>query len=98
MINILESLYDGNLSLESVVENRSPEHQKAVKTAYELMDALEKKLNAEETDLLDKATEAWNIESGYYATERFVCGYCLGTLMMLEVMEKRDSLVVRQEE
>ena len=54
MINILESLYDGNLSLESVVENRSPEHQKAVKTAYELMDALEKKLNAEETELLDK--------------------------------------------
>ena len=98
MINILESLYDGNLSLESVVESRSPEHQKAFKTAYELMDTLEKKLNAEEIELLDKATEAWNIESGYYATERFVCGYCLGALMMLEVMEKRDSLIIRQEE
>lgn len=98
MINILEALYDGNLSLESVVENRSPEHQKAFKTAYELMDALEKKLNTEEMELLDRATEALNIESGYYATERFVCGYCLGALTMLEVMEKRDSLISQQEE
>ena len=97
MVSILEALCDGNLFLEPIIEKRSPEHKKASETAYSLMESLEKKLSAEEKELLDKATEAVNVESGYYATERFVCGYCLGALMMLEILEKRDELIIQRE-
>lgn len=47
---------------------------------------------------MDRATEALSDESGYYATEQFIRGYCLGTLTMIEVMEKRNDLILSPEE
>lgn len=98
MAKILEALYDGNLSITPDTEKRSREHQKAIDTAYSLMESLEAKLNHEEKELLDRVTEALSDESGYYATEQFIRGYCLGTLTMLEVMEKRNDLILSPEE
>lgn len=57
-----------------------------------------RKLNAEEREMLDSVTEAMNEESDYFAAERFIRGYCLGALMMLEVMEKREELVIPPQE
>ena len=98
MTRILEALYSGNLLVEPVIENRSPEHQKAIETAHRLTEALNEKLNAEERKMLDSVTEAMNEESDYFAAERFARGYCLGALMMLEVMEKREELLIPPQE
>ena len=98
MIKILEALCDKNLTLDPVIENRSPDHKKATDTSYHLIEVLEKKLNAEEREMLDQATEALNVENGYYGTERFVHGFCLGALMMLEIKEKQDELIMKQED
>ena len=77
MMRILEALYNGNLLAEPVIENRSPEHQKAIDTAHRRVEALAEKLNAEEREMLDSVTEAMNEESDYFAAERFIRGYCL---------------------
>ena len=98
MMRILEALYNGNLLAEPVIETRSPEHQKAIDTAHRRVEALAEKLNADEREMLDSVTEAMNEESDYFAAERFIRGYCLGALMMLEVMEKREELVIPPQE
>ena len=95
---ILSALYDGNLLIEPVIEKRSPEYQKACHTAYRLLEELERKLNDEEKEMLNKATDALSDENYFYASERFARGYCLGALTMLEIMEKREELILRQEE
>lgn len=48
--------------------------------------------------MLDRVTEGMNEESDYFAAERFARGYCLGVLMMLEVMEKREELLIPPQE
>ena len=94
MRKMLEALWDGDLIIDVDIEKRSPEHQKVCDTAYALLETLEKKLNPEEKEMLNMATGALNDANNYYSTECFVRGYCLGALMMLEVMEKRDELIL----
>ena len=62
-----------------------------------MLEALERRLNEEEKEMLHMAVEALNDDSSYYGAEKFVRGYCLGAMMMLEVMEKGDELILRQE-
>ena len=81
MGKILEALYEGNLLAEPIVEKRSEEHQKACNFAFGMLEEFSAKLN----------------ENQYYATDRFVRGYCLGALMMMEIFEKRDELILESE-
>lgn len=53
MIKILEALCDKNLTIDPVIENRSPDHKKATDTSYHLIEVLEKKLNAEEREMFE---------------------------------------------
>ncbi len=48
--------------------------------------------------MLDSVTETMNEECDYFAAERFARGYCLGALMLLEVMEKREELLIPPQE
>lgn len=91
MRKILDALFEGSLLVEPFTEKRSSEHQKVSDTAFGLLDELSKKLNEEEEKMLNKAIDALNLESEYFAADRFSRGYCLGALMMLEVMEKRED-------
>lgn len=97
MIKILEYLCDRASLIEPVLERRSPEHQNVCNDAYHLLETLEKKLNIDEREMLNKATDALNHEKIIYATEHFVRGYCLGALIMLEIMEKQEELIVSLE-
>lgn len=93
MIKILEYLCNEIPLFELIVEKRSQEHQKACDTAYSLLEALEKSLDINERELLNKTTDALNHEKLVYATDNFIRGYCLGALMMLEIMEKQEELI-----
>lgn len=63
-----------------------------------MTEALSEKLNTEERKMLDSVTETMNEECDYFAAERFARGYCLGALMLLEVMEKREELLIPPQE
>lgn len=97
MGKILETFFEGNLFVEPITEKRSKEHKAVCDHAYNLVEELEAKLNSDEKELLDQIVEALNAESQYYAADRFVRGYSLGALMMLEVIEKRDEFLSLKE-
>ena len=97
MRKILETFFEGNLFAEPITEKRTEEHKAACDHAYNLVEKLESKLNSDEKEILDQIVEALNAESQYYATDRFVRGYSLGVLMMLEVIEKRDEFLSLRE-
>lgn len=97
MIKILEYLCNEIPLIEPIVEKRSQEHQKACDTAYSLLEALERRLDINERELLNKATDALNHEKLIYATDHFIRGYYLGALMMLEIMEKQEELIASLE-
>lgn len=97
MGKILEALYEGNLLAEPIIEKRSKEHQKACDFAFGMLEEFSAKLNEDEKETLDKIVNALTNENQYYATDRFVRGYCLGALMMMEIFEKRDELILEAE-
>lgn len=88
---ILEAFADESLCVTPVEEKRTPEHQKAVDRAYTLIDEFEKKLNAGDNEMLEKVLDAIAEEQKFSLRERLIRGYCLGVLMMLEVMERRED-------
>ena len=97
MGKILETFFEGNLFVEPIAEKRTKEHKAVCDHAYNLVEKLDAKLNSDEKELLDQIVEALNAESQYYETDRFVRGYSLGALMMLEVIEKRDEFLSLRE-
>ncbi len=88
---ILEAFADNTLYAMPVKENRSTEYQEACDKAYNLVDELEGKLDREEKGLLDKTLDAISAEQEICLKERFIRGFCLGILMMTEVLERKDD-------
>lgn len=88
---ILEALADNTLYAAPDKEKQTPEHQKACDKAYKLVDELEEKLGREEKELLDKTLDAISAEQVICLKERLIRGFCLGVLMMAEVLERKDD-------
>lgn len=97
MREILEALYEGKLNAEPAIEKRSKRYQKACDDAYALIEELSGKLGQEDRELLEKAVNALNGENYCYTVDRFVRGYRLGALMMLEIMEDREDFILNRE-
>ena len=56
------------------------------------------KLNEEERKMLDDYSAAQSEESVLYGIDRFVKGFRLGVLMMIEVISDEDDLVLHEGE
>lgn len=56
------------------------------------------KLNEEERKMLDDYSAAQNEESVLYGIDRFVKGFRLGVLMMIEVISDEDDLILHEGE
>lgn len=96
MQKILEAFANGELRVEADIEKRSPEHQKISKHCDELEKEVREKLeDEEEQKLFDELMEAVMYESSYYAQERFIRGFRLGTLMNMEVFSDPDVFLWR---
>lgn len=90
MYTILEAFANGVLRVEEDVSRRRPEHQKTCNLIDELEQKLSKQLKDEENELLRQLLDALASESSYYAENRFIRGYRLGTLMTMEVFTNSD--------
>lgn len=56
------------------------------------------KLNEEEQKMLDDYSTAQTEESLLYGNDRFVKGFRLGVLMMMEVITDEDDLILHEGE
>lgn len=56
------------------------------------------KLNEEERKMLDDYSAAQSEESVLYGIDRFVKGFRLGVLMMIEVISDEDDLILHEGE
>lgn len=91
MRRMLRSLATGDFCTQTIVEKRSPEHQKASDTAYGLLEQMEKKLNSEEKELFEKAVDALITEHSYSEANEFIRGFRLGAILILEILENTEE-------
>lgn len=96
MGNVLEAFATGNLTVEPAIYEGSEEYNKARELYCSLGEELHAKLNAEERELLDRYTDAHLEESYLYSMDRFVTGYRLGVLMMMEVFNGREAFMQKE--
>lgn len=94
MGRILQAFAEGELIVEPSKELRTPEHREVCGYSAELVDRFEEHLNAEEKEQFEKVLDAISEEQRYCLMERFARGYSLGMLMLLEVMEYKESFLI----
>lgn len=96
MGRILQAFAEEGLIAEPSKEQRTPEHQKACEYSAKLVDSFEEHLNAGEKEEFEKVLDAIAEEQRHCLMGRFARGYSLGVLMMLEVMEYKDSFLIER--
>lgn len=96
MGRILQAFAEEGLIVEPSKEWRTPEHQKACEYASELVDGFEEHLNAGEKEQFEKVLDAIAEEQRHCLMGSFARGYSLGVLMMLEVMEYKESFLIEK--
>lgn len=96
MGRILQAFAEEGLIVEPPKEWRTPEHQKACEYSAKLVDSFEEHLNAEEKERFEKVLDAIAEEQRHCLMGSFARGYSLGMLMMLEVIEYKDSFLIEK--
>lgn len=91
MEKILRAFASGQLQVVQVTESRSPEREMLLEKSFKLHKELEQKLGEVERELLEHMLEAILGENCRNAEDKFIRGYRLGTLMMMEVFAEQDT-------
>lgn len=92
MGKILEAFATDCLVTDTTEFEKSPEYQAAKKAFCKYGERLMEKLNPEEKQLLQEFSEAKDTQETIYAIDRFIKGFRLGVLMMIEVFTGNDGL------
>lgn len=93
MSRILEAFANDNLCINPATYNGSPEYKKATQIMLETTEALSKKLSEEEKKLFEQFCNAQTDENQLYQADRFIRGYRVGVLMMIEVFTGSSDLL-----
>ena len=64
---------------------------------YETTEALSEKMNREEKELLEQLRDAKSEELNLYAVDRFIYGYRLGALMIMELFTVSNDFIFGEE-
>lgn len=97
MNKILTALADDNLCINPTTFRGNKEYREAIKGVYETAENLDAKLNDEEKKLFEKFRDFQSDESHIYEVERFIRGFRVGALMMVEVFAGSAELVLGEE-
>lgn len=98
MNKILEAFAENNLSINPTRYKGNHEYRKAIKAMYETAETLDAKLNDEEKELFEQFRDAQSDERHFYQVDRFIRGYRVGVLMMIEVFMGASGLLLDTEE
>lgn len=91
MGKILKAFVTDQIHMDAVVERPSPQQKKFYEKSCRLRDELEKKLNADEKELLDELMEAVFFDGACYSEEKFIRGYKLGVLITSEIYQEQGE-------
>lgn len=97
MNKFLEAFAEDNLSINPATYKGNPEYRKAIETMFRTADTLEGKLNEEEKKLFEQFRDAQADGSHIYEIDRFIRGYRIGVLMMIEVFTGASDLLLDKE-
>lgn len=98
MNKILEAFAEDNLAINPTTYRGNHEYMKAIKAMYETAETLDTKLNDEEKKLFEQFRDAQSDGNHIYEVDRFIRGYRVGVLMMVEVFMGASSLFLDMEE
>ena len=96
MGKILEAIATDHLCVEPVIYEGDSKFNRARSRYCSLGEKLMAKLNEEEQKMLDDYSTAQTEESLLYGNDRFVKGFRLGVLMMMEVITDKDDLILHE--
>ena len=88
---MISELYHGNIAPATKSVVNGSEYQKCQYAFCDAIDELEKLLNENEKQLLEKLTDAWNRLNSIGGEECFTEGFKLGARIALEIFEKDDG-------
>lgn len=92
MYRILEALADDNLCINPDLYEGSAEYLKATTVMYEAAEELDKRMSSEDKKIFDQFRDAQSDESHIHQVNKFIRGYRLGVLMMIEVFANASDL------
>lgn len=98
MTNILEALATDHLCVEPAIYKSNSKLRKARNRYCDLGEKLMAKLNEEDQKMLEDYNAARTEESVLYGNDRFIKGFRLGVLMMMEVVMNEDDLTLHEGE
>lgn len=98
MNRILKAFAEDNLAINPTTNRGNREYRKAIKAVFETAETLDTKLNEEEKELFEQFRDAQEDESHIYQVDRFIRGYRVGVLMMVEVFMGVSGLILDAEE
>lgn len=98
MGKILEAIATDHLCVEPPIYEGDSKFNRARNRYCTLGEKLLEKLNDEERKMLDDYSTAQTEESLLYGNDRFVKGFRLGVLMMMEVITDEDDLILHEGE
>lgn len=98
MGKILEAIATDHLCVEPPIYEGDSKFNRARNRYCTLGEKLLEKLNEEERKMMDDYSTAQTEESLLYGNDRFVKGFRLGVLMMMEVITDEDDLILHEGE
>jgi polyhydroxyalkanoate synthesis regulator phasin len=93
---ILEALANENLQLVKMSMDHDSEISKEMIKLGKLRADFEKVLSEEEKEAFENMKNTSDSVSLNYATERFITGFRLGVMMMMEVFAGSDKLIIHE--
>ena len=98
MGKILNAIANDRLCVAPDIYRGSKEYRRARDLYCTLGDRLLERMDKEDQKLLQEYSDAQLNESSLYGDVRFIRGFGLGVLMMVEVMTDEDDLVLHEDD
>lgn len=94
MNNILEQLYNSEIYPSENIVPSNLQYRPLTRKIIDEREALQAKLNAEDSERLEALGEMYVETSFMYGYENFLCGFKLGASLMLKILKGEDGLEV----
>lgn len=93
MKSILEELYEGNIYPDELIVSKDPEYRPLNKRISDMLAMWKKKLSEDDYNQLENLLDLRSQSSSMEASESFMYGFKLGTLIMMEVLNGKEDVV-----
>ncbi|WP_432404802.1 DUF6809 family protein [Wukongibacter sp. M2B1] len=93
MKSILEELYDGNIYPDELIISKKPEYRLLNKKISDMLTMWKKKLAEDDYKQLEELMNLQSEASYLEASESFMYGFRLGTLIMIEVLTGKEEIM-----